>query len=248
MAVLGPRFCARALSSCGKWGHSSSRCAGLSLSRLLLLRSTGSRRAGSAIVAHGPSCSAPRHVGSSQTRARTCVPCISRQILNHCTTREAPVLFSDSLVGIVGVEGSSRWPRPVLVLPLMPCSPRGKSLHLPGDQCPPELRGCCSQSAVVRALKGIRCGRGGSCSGLERPYSVGIARWFSQRGGNQTVAPRIWAKEVVELGQQLCLWRGKGIGRKRKNLRTWADKKTFDTTRPDIFQCRILCILHLYLP
>ena len=27
---------------------------------------------------------APRHVGSSQTRARTCVPCISRQILNHC--------------------------------------------------------------------------------------------------------------------------------------------------------------------
>ena len=31
---------------------------------------------------------APRHVGSSQTRARTRVPCISRQILNHCTTRE----------------------------------------------------------------------------------------------------------------------------------------------------------------
>ena len=38
--------------------HSSSRCAGLSLLRPLLLRSTGSRRAGSAIVAHGPSCSA----------------------------------------------------------------------------------------------------------------------------------------------------------------------------------------------
>ena len=39
-------------------GHSSSRCSGLSLSRPLLLQSTGSRRAGSAIVAHGPSCSA----------------------------------------------------------------------------------------------------------------------------------------------------------------------------------------------
>ena len=39
-------------------GHSSSRCAGLSLSRPLLLRSTGSRCAGSAIVAHEPSCSA----------------------------------------------------------------------------------------------------------------------------------------------------------------------------------------------
>ena len=38
-------------------GHSSSRCAGLSLSRPLLLRSTGSRRAGSVIVAHGPGCS-----------------------------------------------------------------------------------------------------------------------------------------------------------------------------------------------
>ena len=32
---------------------------------------------------------APRHVGSSQTRGRTRVPCIGRQILNHCTTREA---------------------------------------------------------------------------------------------------------------------------------------------------------------
>ena len=39
-------------------GHSSSRCAGLALSRPLLLWSTGSRRAGSVIVAHGPSCSA----------------------------------------------------------------------------------------------------------------------------------------------------------------------------------------------
>ena len=39
-------------------GHSSSQCAGLSLSRPLLLRSTGSRRAGSVVVAHGPSCSA----------------------------------------------------------------------------------------------------------------------------------------------------------------------------------------------
>ena len=33
----------------------------------------------------------PRPVGSSQTRARTRVPCISRQILNHRATREAPV-------------------------------------------------------------------------------------------------------------------------------------------------------------
>ena len=39
-------------------GHSSSQCTGLSLLQPLLLRSTGSRRAGSVVVAHGPSCSA----------------------------------------------------------------------------------------------------------------------------------------------------------------------------------------------
>ena len=32
---------------------------------------------------------APRHAGSSETRARTRIPCIGRQILNHCTTGEA---------------------------------------------------------------------------------------------------------------------------------------------------------------
>ena len=39
---------------------------------------------------------APRHLGSSQTRARTRVPSIGRQILNHCATREAPTfIFRD---------------------------------------------------------------------------------------------------------------------------------------------------------
>ena len=46
--------------------HSSSRCAGLSLLRPLLLRSTGSRRAGSVIVAHGPSRSAARGIFPDQ--------------------------------------------------------------------------------------------------------------------------------------------------------------------------------------
>ena len=31
-----------------------------------------------------------QHVGSSRTRAQTHVPCIGRQILNHCATREVP--------------------------------------------------------------------------------------------------------------------------------------------------------------
>ena len=57
LAVLGLHF-ARGLSLvAASVGHSSSRCAGLSLSRPLLLQGTGSRRAGSAAVAHGLSCS-----------------------------------------------------------------------------------------------------------------------------------------------------------------------------------------------
>ena len=40
---------------------------------------------------------APQHVGSSQTRAQTGVPCIGRQTLNHCATREAPLILFYSL-------------------------------------------------------------------------------------------------------------------------------------------------------
>ena len=58
LAVLGLRFCARAFFGCGERGPLFIAVAGLSLSRPLLLRSTGSRRAGSAAVAHGPSRSA----------------------------------------------------------------------------------------------------------------------------------------------------------------------------------------------
>ena len=89
MAVLGLSFCARAFSSCGKWGPLFIAVRGpLTIAASLVaehrlqtrrLSSCGSR----AQVA-------PRHVGSSQTRARTRVPCIGRQILNHCATREAP--------------------------------------------------------------------------------------------------------------------------------------------------------------
>ena len=53
MAVLGLCLCARAFSSCGKRGPLF-----IVVRRPLLLRSTGSRRAGSVTVAHGPSCSA----------------------------------------------------------------------------------------------------------------------------------------------------------------------------------------------
>ena len=65
LAVLGLRFVRGLSPVAASGGHSSarcgdrssSRCAGLSLSWPLPLRGTGSRRAGSAIVAHGLSCS-----------------------------------------------------------------------------------------------------------------------------------------------------------------------------------------------
>ena len=58
LTVLGLRFVRGLSLVAASGGHSSSRCAGLSLSRPLPLRGTGSRRAGSVAVAHGPSCPA----------------------------------------------------------------------------------------------------------------------------------------------------------------------------------------------
>ena len=90
MVVLGLRFCARALSSCGKQGP-----------LLIAVRGPSPYRGLSCCGAQAPDAQAqllwltgpvaPRHVGSSQTRARTCVACIGRQILNHCATREIQI-------------------------------------------------------------------------------------------------------------------------------------------------------------
>ena len=61
----------------------------------------------------------PRHVGSSQTRARTRVPCIGRQTLNHCATREAQrVLFNVSESGS-NISDSSNFL--VIILVGIPC-------------------------------------------------------------------------------------------------------------------------------
>ena len=87
LAVLGLRFCARAFSSCDKRGPLF-----IAVRRPLTI-------AASCCGAQAPDAQAqqlwltglvaPRHVGSSQTRARTRVPCIGRQTLNLCATREA---------------------------------------------------------------------------------------------------------------------------------------------------------------
>ena len=89
MAVLGPRFCARAFSSCGKWGPLLIAVRG----PLIIAVSRCGAQAPDAQAQQLwlTGLVAPRHVGSSQTRARTRVPCIGRQTPNHCTTREAQI-------------------------------------------------------------------------------------------------------------------------------------------------------------
>ena len=96
--MLGLRFCARAffISVRGlslvaaSGGHSSSRCAGLSLLRPLLLRSTSSRRAGSVVVAHGLSCSAACGILAPQPGIEPTPAALEAQSLHHWTTREVP--------------------------------------------------------------------------------------------------------------------------------------------------------------
>ena len=93
LAVLGLRFCARAFSSCSKRGplfvavHGPlTIVASLVAEHRLQMCRLSSWLMGLVAL---------RHVGSSQTRARTHVPCIGRQILNHCATREAlPLVFT----------------------------------------------------------------------------------------------------------------------------------------------------------
>ena len=70
-------------------GHSSSRCAGLPPPRPpTRCGAQAPDTQAQQLRLTGPA--APRHAGSSQTRARTRVPRIGRQTLNHCATREAP--------------------------------------------------------------------------------------------------------------------------------------------------------------
>ena len=97
LAVLGLRFCARAFSSCGEWGPLFiAVCRPLHYHGLSCCRAQAPDAQAQWLWLTGPV--APRHVGSSQTRARTCVPCISRQILNHCTTKEAPLYILASFM------------------------------------------------------------------------------------------------------------------------------------------------------
>ena len=93
--MLGLRFCAWAFSSCGERGPLFIAVRGpLTVAVSLVAEHKIQTRRLTGLVA-------PRHVGSSQTGARTRVPWVGRQILNHCATREALFFFFFSFQSVI---------------------------------------------------------------------------------------------------------------------------------------------------
>ena len=116
LAALGLRCCARAFSSCGKQGLLFVAVRGLLIAVASLVVEHGLQACGLQqlwrvdfsscgvwaqqlwLVGSRARAQQLWHtglvalwlVGSSWTRDRTCVPCIGRQIFNHCTTRQVP--------------------------------------------------------------------------------------------------------------------------------------------------------------
>ena len=72
-----------AFSSCGEQGPLFAVMSGLLIAVTSLVAARGLSFWCKGLVS-------PQHVGSSQTRDQTCVPCIGRRILNLWTTREVP--------------------------------------------------------------------------------------------------------------------------------------------------------------
>ena len=96
LAVQGLCCCVCAFSSCGEQGLLFVVVHGLLIAVASLVAEHGlqeHRLNSCGMRAQQLWCTrsaAPWHVGSSQTRARTRVPCIGRRILYHCATREPP--------------------------------------------------------------------------------------------------------------------------------------------------------------
>ena len=156
------------VTASGGHSSSSSRCAGLSLSRPLLLRSTSSRRAGSVIVAHGPSCSAACgifpdqgsnpcplhwqadsqplcHLGSPHGRGVFCTEAMGAHQSSSCSPRLLPRLSSWCGQGPESSQaGCSR-------TIAQPCKP-GTSFvvnFLPCPFCPPRCAETCTWNPPV---------------------------------------------------------------------------------------------------
>ena len=90
---LGLYYCIQAFSNCDKWGYSSLLWEDLPCCKAWVLEHAGFSR-----------CST--HVGSSQTRVRTCVLCTSRQILHHWTTGKSISPLFQCTLGLLSCQAS----------------------------------------------------------------------------------------------------------------------------------------------
>ena len=95
-------------------GYSPLQCSGFSLQWLLLLKLPGSRMQAQQLRRTG--LVAPRHVESSLTRDRTCVPCIGRWILYHWTTSEVSN-YSYREIHIEYIKRKESWKPFWIILP-----------------------------------------------------------------------------------------------------------------------------------
>ena len=85
-------------------GYSWLWCMGFSLPWLLLLQSSGTQ----AQWLHCTGLATQRHVESSWTRNRTCIPCTGRWILIHWTTRGVPIHALPSKLALNLQTGSTQ--------------------------------------------------------------------------------------------------------------------------------------------
>ena len=99
--------CGARASHCGGFSCCRARALGAQASVVVArgLSSCGSRALEHRLSSCGAQALvAPRHVGSSRTRAQTHVPCIGRLILNHFATREVPTQVAFNSMCINGLH------------------------------------------------------------------------------------------------------------------------------------------------
>ena len=195
MAVLGLRCCVQAFSSCGKRGLLFDAVRGLLIAVVSLLLEHR-------LQAHGlwqlwlagcraqaqqlwrMALAAPRHVGSSQTRDRTSVPCIGRWILLFLFYRDFIYLFF-----IFGCIGSV-----LLCMGFLQLRRAGATLHCTAWTSRCSGFSCCgaralgTRASVVVARELQQLWLTGSraqaqqlwCTGLVAPWHVGSSQTRAQ--------------------------------------------------------------------
>ena len=141
--MLGVRFCARALSSCGKRGPLFIALRGpLTIAASLVAEHRLQTRRLSSCGTWAQLLRGTRDLPRPGLETR--VPCIGRQILNHCATREAPLFlkrikFCHFCPGISGLKRTQRPSRCILGTKPALGWPFPSTTQIPALQKEPEM-------------------------------------------------------------------------------------------------------------